>query len=144
MKTTLLLCLCLGFASKCAAEELLATYDWRELADTGRLRGGVPVRLDGKSAVQITNTNDTALQVQLLEIQQPPIQRRLYAVLGQVKYESVQGDGYLEMWNYFPPIKPGLPEAQYFGRTLGTSGAMGKITGTSNWRAFMLPSSRCP
>ena len=32
-----------------------------------------------------------------------------------------------------------MPEGQYFSRTLGDSGEMGKITGTRDWRNFTLP-----
>jgi hypothetical protein len=66
----------------------------------------------------------------------------LYAVMGEVKYENVKGDGFLEMWNYFSPLKPGMFEGQYFSRTLGQSGEMGKLSGTSNWRPFTLPFDR--
>jgi hypothetical protein len=57
-------------------------------------------------------------------------------------YQDVRGDGYLETWNFFPPLKPGSPEGQFFSRTLGVSGEMGKISGTSNWRPFVLPFNR--
>src|SRR5258706_160420 len=66
----------------------------------------------------------------------------VYAIIGKIKYESVEGDGFLEMWNYFPPAKPGSPEEKYFSRTLGESGPMGKITGSSDWRVFKVPFNR--
>jgi hypothetical protein len=78
----------------------------------------------------------------LLEITNPPVTKVLYAVTGEIKSSQVQGDGYLEMWNFFPPAKPGMQESHYFSRTLGASGEMGKITGTSDWRAFVLPFNR--
>jgi hypothetical protein len=43
------------------------------------------------------------------------------------------------MWNFFPPLQSGMPEGQYFSRTLGVGGEMGKLSGTSHWRAFTLP-----
>jgi RNA polymerase sigma-70 factor (ECF subfamily) len=48
------------------------------------------------------------------------------------------------MWSYFPPIRPGVPEGQYFSRTLGAagSGPMGQIAGTSSWRTYTLPFDR--
>ncbi len=135
---------CVAFVSTCAAQQVLGDYNWRQLANSGQLPvellNDVTGTIDGKSTVRITNTNDTALQVQLLKIQKPPIAKTLYAITGEVKYEGVQGDGYLEMWNYFAPLKPGgLPEVGAFSRTLGTAGEMGRLTGTSAWRKFMLP-----
>jgi hypothetical protein len=142
MKTTLVLGLCLQIITTHAAEHVLAEYDWSKLAQSGRLLGGVVVTVDAKAALKLVNTNDTALRVQLLQISNPPITKKLYALVGEVKYEGVHDDGYLEMWNYFPPMKPGMGEGMFFSRTLGESGEMGKITGTSNWRRFMLPFDR--
>ena len=38
----------------------------------------------------------------VLVLDNPKISHHTYAVLGRVKYENVQGTGYLEMWNTFP------------------------------------------
>ena len=43
------------------------------------------------------------------------------------------GDGYLEMWNHFPN------GGAYFSKTLGDSGPMGGLRGSSSWRPFSLP-----
>ncbi len=142
MKSLILLSVWFGSIVLCQADEVLAEYDWQKLSKSGGLFGGAPVNADGKSALLIRNTNSTPLRVQLLEIKSPKISKNVYAVIGEIRYESVRGDGYLEMWNYYPPIKPGSPEGQYFSRTLGVSGKMGKITGTSNWRPFMLAFDR--
>jgi hypothetical protein len=87
--------------------------------------------------LKIENTRDAPLGVFLFTIDNPPITAKGYALTGEIKYENVQGDGYLEMWNHFPPEK-------YFSRTLGPAGLdpMSKITGTSNWRSFLLPFNR--
>ena len=58
---------------------------------------------------------------------------RTDAVTGEVRYDNVEGDGFLEMWSHFGET------AAYFSRTLGVAGPMAKLTGTSDWRAFMLP-----
>ena len=121
-------------------QQTLAEYDWTKPG--GVVADAVPLTIDGKAALKISNTNDTALAVQILKIQKPPITRTLYAITGEAKYENVQGDAYLEMWNFFPPAKPGGPEGQFFSRTLGLSGEMGKITGSSDWRAVKLPFDR--
>jgi len=142
MKARLVASLCFGIVITCAAEQIITEYDWSKLAQSGQLLGGTPVTIDGKSALKVANTNDTPLQAQLVKLAKPAITKKLYAITGEVKYEGVYGNGYLEMWNYFPPIKPGMPEGAYFSRTLGESGDLGKITGTSNWRHFMLPFDR--
>jgi hypothetical protein len=64
-----------------------------------------------------------------------------YALIGEVRYENIIGDGYLELLNYYPS-KSGVGEEAYFSRTLANSGEMGKISGTSTWRRFRLPFNR--
>jgi hypothetical protein len=93
-------------------------------------------------ALEIENTNDRPLTIPLLKILDPGLSNLVYAVNGSIKYDDVAGDAYLEMWSYFPPKQPGLPEGQYFSRTLGETGPMQKITGTSDWRNFSLPFDR--
>jgi hypothetical protein len=142
MKTILFLGLCFGIVRACAAQQVLAQYDWAKLAQSGQLLGGTPATVDGRTVLKVVNTNDTPLQTQLVIVRQPAITKTLYAITGEVKYDGVRGDGYLEMWNYYPPAQTGAVEAGYFSRTLGESGDMGKITGTSNWRRFLLPFDR--
>lgn len=142
MKMTLLLSVCAGIATNCAAQPVLAEYDWSNLAQARQLLGGEPTIIDGRKALKIVSTNDTALQVQIVKLVKPPITKKLYAIAGEIKYEGVRGTGYLEMWNYFPPLKPDMPEGAYFSRTLGEGGEMGQITGSSNWRRFLLPFDR--
>ena len=142
MKALFLSGLCFGIVRACAAGQVLAEYDWSKLARSSQLTAGVPATIDDRAVLKIVNTNDTPLQAQLLKVLNPAITKKLYAIAGEVKYEGVRGTGYLEMWNYFPPAKPGMVEAAYFSRTLGDSGEMGKLTGTSGWRRFMLPFDR--
>lgn len=129
------ICLMLSLALSAGAQEpkaaVLGVYQFNEKDHL--------VTLDGQSVYKFQNTNDTPLQVKLLEIANPRLSTTAYAITGQVKYDNVQGTGYLEMWNYFPPLRPGMPEGQYFSRTLGESGEMGKISGTCDWRDFTLP-----
>ncbi|MCC7375071.1 MAG: hypothetical protein IT581_10465 [Verrucomicrobiales bacterium] len=112
---------------------------WDQLPDRGASAGGQVVTLDGRSVLKLENTNDEPRQVHLLTLPKPGITKSYYVVSGEVKYESVRGTGYLEMWSCFAPATKGQPEAQYFSRTLGTSGRMGHLTGTSDWRPFELP-----
>ncbi len=139
MKAILVLGSYLSLVATCSAQTVVAEYDWQKLAQNGQLRGGEAASVDGKSALKIVNRNETPLQLQLLKIPKPPISKKLYAITGEVRYDGIRGDGYLEMWNFFPPLQSGMPQGQYFSRTLGVGGEMGKLSGTSDWRAFMLP-----
>ncbi len=139
MKAILVLGSYLSLVATCSAQTVVAKYDWQKLAQNGQLRGGEAASVDGKSALKIVNRNETPLQLQLLKIPKPPISKKLYAITGEVRYDGIRGDGYLEMWNFFPPLQSGMPQGQYFSRTLGVGGEMGKLSGTSDWRAFMLP-----
>jgi len=112
-------------------------FDWNRLAAEGRLTGGMPVETDGRTVLKVENATDAPLQVPLLKIENPGIRSMHYAVSGEIKYEGVQGSGYLEMWNVYP-------QGRFFSRTLGDpgSGPMAKISGTSGWREFLLPFDR--
>ena len=90
--------------------------------------------VDGRIASMIKNDTDEPLQQLLLRIEKPPITAKRYAITGEIKFENVQGSGYLEMWSVFE-------NDRYFSRTLGApgSGPMAQITGTSDWREFSLP-----
>jgi hypothetical protein len=123
----------------CAAEQVLREFDWRKLRDANVLRGGEVLELDGRPVLKIANTNNSPIQLQLLKIESPGVSKFVYALTGDIRYEAVQGVGYLEMWNFYPPVSPGMPEGQYFSRTLAQGGQMGHIAGTCNWRSFVLP-----
>ncbi len=139
MKTHLALAGMLTLAIAASAQETVANLDWKVMqqSGTGAFSGGV-VTTDGKSILQIAAT-DAGLETRLLTITNPPISKKLYAITGQIKYENVSGDGFLEMWNYFPPLKPGMPEGKFFSRTMAQFGELGRINGTSDWRKFTVP-----
>ena len=142
MKKVVFLTLAAVLVSVCDGQQVLGDYDWSKVSQKGELLGGMPVQMDGKTVLEVVNTNDTALHEPLMKLVAPKITTAFYAVEGEVRYEGVAGEGYLEMWNYFPPVKAGAPEMGYFSRTLGESGVMGCLTGTSEWRRFMLPFNR--
>jgi hypothetical protein len=105
MKKPLLICLTLSLALFAAAQEpkskVLGIYYFDQKDHL--------VTLDGKSVYKFENTNDTQLQIQLVKIFKPRLSTTAYAIAGQIKYDNVQGVGYLEMWNVFPPEHPGIP-----------------------------------
>jgi len=139
MKIHVALAALIAFALSASAQETVSTLDWKVLQQSGKgAFSGAVVTTNGKSILQIGST-DAGLETRLLTITNPPITKKLYAITGQIKYENVSGDGYLEMWNYFPPEKPEMPEGKFFSRTQAQYGEMKKIHGTSDWRDFTLP-----
>jgi hypothetical protein len=133
MKTILLLLTAIIFTATARADDqVISTFSWKELADAGKLTAGT---LTGApdNALKVGNPGPGATSVTVLTIVQPKITTDFYAVSGEVRYDNVEGDGFLEMWSHFGET------AAYFSRTLGITGPMAKLTGTSNWRAFTLP-----
>jgi serine/threonine protein kinase len=123
--------------SEIPTEKKLATYDWKNHAANGRIGDGVMQTLDGRSVLKIENFKDAPMQTRLLTIESPAISATKYALSGEIRYEDVQGKGYMEMWSIFP-------DGRYFTRTLGVpgSGSMSQLAGTSSWREFTLPFDR--
>lgn len=121
------------------ADPLLIRHDWSHFAPAGANSAARVVDRDGQAVLEIVHEQDGPLQINLLTITNPPITTQTYAIRGEIEYQNARGDSYLEMWNYFSAAEPGLPEARYFSRTLGDSGDMAKIRGTSAWRPFSLP-----
>ena len=133
MKTILLLLTAIIFTAAARADDqVISTFSWKELADAGKLTVGT---LTGApdNALKVENRGPGAMSATVLTIVQPKITTDFYAVTGEVRYDNVEGDGFLEMWSHFGET------AAYFSRTLGVAGPMAKLTGTSDWRAFTLP-----
>ncbi len=137
MKPTLALgALSLAITCGAHAETTLAEYPWTPESTPA---GGAIQNESGGRYWRIQTTNATGWRGQVLAVTNGPITSSLYALRGEVRYENVRGDAFLEMWSVFPPARDGGPEARYFSRTLGLSGEMGKISGSSGWRPFSLP-----
>jgi hypothetical protein len=133
MKTILLLLSTIIFTATARADDqVISTFSWKELADAGKLTAGT---LTGApdDALKVENHGPGAMSATVLTIVQPKITTDFYSVTGDVRYDNVEGDGFLEMWIHFGET------AAYFSRTLGITGPMGKLTGTSDWRTFTLP-----
>jgi hypothetical protein len=69
----------------------------------------------------------------LIELTEPGISSSVYALKGMVRYENVQGDGFLQLDSHFGE------SGTFFTKGLATAGPMARITGTSDWRPFALP-----
>lgn len=113
----------------------VARIDWNQLKAEGTLKSGeVIAGHDGQPArLRIENAAIGTTTLPLCEIPSPRVTTPSYAVRGTIRYEKVDGTGFLEMWSHFPD------KGQYFTRTLDSSGPMGMVTGTSAERSFVLP-----
>jgi len=111
-----------------AAQEL--TIDWSRTIVTGGvlLPGAGP---DGTAGLQLRAAGPTSFH--LVTIERPPVTGPAYAVTGQVRYQGVEGQGYLEMWTVFPD------GGRFFTRTLASQGPLAALHGESAWRPFELP-----
>ncbi|MCP4299454.1 MAG: hypothetical protein GY783_02610 [Gammaproteobacteria bacterium] len=70
---------------------------------------------------------------EVVVLPEPGISSPVYALKGRVRYENVAGDGFLQMDNHFGEM------GTFFTKSLAPSGPLGKITGSSDWRPFVLP-----
>ena len=69
----------------------------------------------------------------LIVLPEPGISSSVYALKGMIRYEDVEGDGFLQMDNYFGET------GVFFTKGLAPAGPLGKISGSSDWRPFVLP-----
>lgn len=125
--------------SPLSAEEMVNEFSWKSLKESGEVAAGqyIPPGSLPKApfaCLKITHSNGEPLTVKLLEVSKPAITTKLYALTGKVKYQGVQGKGYMEMMNYFP-------KGRYVTKTLAESGPMQYFTGDSDWRPVVLPFS---
>jgi len=117
-----------------AAETKLRDLAWPELASSKLLRAGTPTTdSTGQTFLKLDHQEAKPETVNVVTLDDPKVTTEVYAISGEVRYEGMVGDGYLEMWSHF-----GASDA-YFSRTLGENGAMAKLTGNSEWRPFSLP-----
>jgi hypothetical protein len=107
---------------------------WDELQREGRLpAGSVLAPTAGAPFSTLRIDGGTRAPVTVATIDRPGVKGSRYTVTGRVRYENVEGTGYLEMWSHFPD------GSQYFSRTLADAGSMMKLQGSSGWRQFTLP-----
>ncbi len=117
------------------ASEVITHIDWMAARQKGELLGGAIVT-NGASetaSLQIENSSDKPVLVSLWSLAKPGISESTYAISGKVKYSDVQGEAYIELLSYFDSGGP------YFSRTLGRMAPTSGLSGSSDWRDFMLP-----
>jgi hypothetical protein len=132
-RTVLPVALSLAVAAPAAAAG--REFKWDELKKQGRIvAGSVLAPEPGSSEHRLQIENKAGLMTAtVLTVEPAQVKGPRYAISGRVRYDGVEGVGYLEMWSYFPG------GGQYFSRTLGDQGPMMKLQGTSRWRNFVLP-----
>ncbi len=113
-------------------------FDWNDVIRRGNWPGAVVEETAVGPALKIENANDTSLQFPIVKIENPTITGERYSVWGEIKYEAVEQEGHLEMWNYFPP-PPGMTVGMQLYSGPGDKLSSGTaIWGTSDWRPFAL------
>src|SRR5260370_21838397 len=113
-----------------AAQDL--TIDWsRTVATAGVVRPGEAP--GGTPALELRAKATGPTSFHLVTIDHPQIAGPRYVVSGEVRYQDVEGQGYLEMWTVFPDGQ------RFFSRTLAAQGPVAALRGESNWRRFELP-----
>ena len=128
----LLLCLTVPVG----ADRLLKTYPWDSMESlppsSSLVEQDTDSALEG-SSLRIESTESSPQTIPLMTVENPEIATPQYAIMGDIRYENVQGKTYLEMWNRFED------GSAYFSRTMAGNGPMGVLSGTSSWRPVRLP-----
>lgn len=130
----------MGLTVGLRGEEVVERLDWRRLAEPGATNQvELVTRGNGETWLRVVHTNAEPIRVRLGKVERPAVSGGVYAIRGQVSYKGVQGDGYLEMWSVLRASETSESEGRYFSRTLGSSGPMEKLSGSSDGRIFVLP-----
>lgn len=95
------------------------------------------------SSVKLENANDEGVAIitavpgkqqhLLLNMDEPPITSSLYAFRGMIRYEGVEGKGYLHLNNDLGDY------GSFFTKSVLADGPLRTITGDSDWREFVMP-----
>jgi hypothetical protein len=129
MKTSILFLSLYLLSCSLQAEELVRAVSFSDAIEGGAPRAGEVIDED-----TLTVTAAPGKQFQLLiEIADPGISSPVYALKGMIRYENVEGDGFLQLDNHFGA------RGTYFTKSLAPTGPLRKISGSSDWRPFLLP-----
>jgi hypothetical protein len=123
----------LAVAGVTPAAEVVETVGWVAMEEAGNLIEGRVVQDGGPAYLRVGESEEGGGTFTVLRFGHPGISAPSYALTGQVRYQGVAGEGYLEMWNHFPG------DQAFFSRTLSPSGPLQALSGSSAWRPFLLP-----
>lgn len=115
------------------------TVGWRVQSVGGSGFESSVLEEGGRVFLRVVNKTNAPCVVRLGRFEAPGLDSRPYAWKGEIRYEGVEGSGYLESWNEFAASVPGTPRPRYFSRTKSDTGPMADIRGSSPWRPLMLP-----
>ena len=118
----------LGLGGTCEAGQVVRELPWTHAPAGATLVAPRP----GRTGASIRVERRAGGSLPLLRLERPPIDTPVWAIVGDLRYEGVAGDGYLEMWSIFA-------DGRFFSRTLDKVGPMGRVSGSSDWREFVLP-----
>ena len=116
-------------ASTVCAEEQIATVSFEEAQAAGKLQNGTV----SKDDVLLFRAGEKGIAATVIELPKPAITTPIYALRGFIRYSDVAGNGYLQMDNHFGE------RGTFFTKSLAPSGPLGAISGSSDWRPFVLP-----
>ena len=111
------------------SEELLRTASFSDAYENVALSAG---ELNDEDTLTIEAVPDEQFYP-LIELSDPGISSPVYALKGMIRYENVEGDGFLQLDNHFGE------KGTFFTKSLASAGPLGKISGSSDWRPFSLP-----
>ncbi len=95
----------------------------------GKLADGAVVQVDGDAKQTSTP---------IIAVAKPSMPSHRYVLKGRVKFEGVEGHGYLELLSVFAEKKI------FYTRTLADTGTLAKFVGSSDWRDVELPFTSDP
>jgi hypothetical protein len=125
-----------ALAAAAQASEVVREISWSSLAGAGAALPG-DLRPEDASApfpyLALRSSEAGGRTFRLFELPATGISRPRFAIAGRVRYDGVEGTGYLEMWSTFPG------EGRFFSRTLAPGGPMKSLSGSSPWRDFVIP-----
>jgi len=124
------------WSTTCLAGQVISESSWQKVWADGQAPKGnafeCRVQTD-TDALVVTKTGSEPATLTILTLEAPKITTSTYALAGRVRYQGVEGEAYLEMWSHFPGGQ------KYYSRTRESAGPMRMLTGSSDWREFVLP-----
>jgi len=129
MKTYVVFLSLLMLSCSLHSEELLRTVSFSDAYEDVALSAG---ELNDEDTLTIEAAPGEQFQL-LIELSDPGISLPVYALKGMIRYENVEGDGFLQLDSHFGA------EGTFFTKSLASAGPLGKISGSSDWRPFSLP-----
>ena len=89
----------MSLSTAALAEEVLREISWSRQSEDGLLPNGDEAACHVEEDVlRIETADGQAATVGVLTLKDPAITTAKYAIVGEVRYDAVEGEGYLEMW----------------------------------------------